>query len=450
VDNGCFDTSYNGISLYFAAWAALMSDWKFTQEAVDKAFRLRAHLCFPDPDGGLTGPSAMSSRTSGDSPHDQWQFPHRPYAAAMVTDEALYTAPLPEKAKMESAPASLAASLNNQLSKPVEPTPQKWSEGHWSGSINFAYEQYRDGYYPRRLALEAQGSPLLKPLYQREGTFVREFALAFTIARLGGYAAAIHTGPVGRPVGHGGRPYGFGGGAMAVFWTPESGAVIATRRRGVQGAVYDSISEWRLWPVHAVSGITAKGEILSSSRIERPEVATDIGEARGTVRASGVIPKYNPEQTAAGPSGLTYERTFSLDASGLGVTTNVRSDGTESLAELYETIPLFLRENDGQQPATIQFLAGGNWVEATAQPAAAVEAIRILRFRGGAVIRFKRPRNVRLSPQVWRDGFQTQAECRTVLVDLLDHGQIASAPGVPSIEYTIQPAEASKEPEAPK
>src|SRR5262249_48290135 len=51
VDVGCFDTSYNGISLYFSIWAALATDWKFARDAVDRAHRLRAHLCLPDPDG---------------------------------------------------------------------------------------------------------------------------------------------------------------------------------------------------------------------------------------------------------------------------------------------------------------------------------------------------------------------------------------------------------------
>jgi hypothetical protein len=34
VDNHCFDTSYNGISLYFAAWAALQApDWPVLHKA---------------------------------------------------------------------------------------------------------------------------------------------------------------------------------------------------------------------------------------------------------------------------------------------------------------------------------------------------------------------------------------------------------------------------------
>src|SRR5262249_486232 len=103
VDVGCFDTSYNGISLYFANWAALAGRSTFGRAAVDKAYRLRAPLGLPGPDGVAFGPSHMSSRTSADSPHDQWNFPHRPYAAALVTDEALHLAPLPTPEALRTA-----------------------------------------------------------------------------------------------------------------------------------------------------------------------------------------------------------------------------------------------------------------------------------------------------------------------------------------------------------
>lgn len=195
VDVGCFDTSYNGISLYFSTWAALASNWKFARDAVDKAHRLRAHLCFPDPDGAAFGPSHMSSRTSADPPHDQWNFAHRPYAAALVTDEALHLAPLPSAAELKSAGERIAFAFNKQLvAMPV--TPQTWRESHWGGYFNFAHEHYPMGHYARRLQLEKQGSPLTKPCYARKETFIREFADCFVIARFDRYAAVVHTGPI--------------------------------------------------------------------------------------------------------------------------------------------------------------------------------------------------------------------------------------------------------------
>jgi hypothetical protein len=149
VDVGCFDTSYNGISLYFATWAALASDWAFARDAVRRAYDLRAHLSFPEPRGASFGPSHMSSRTSAGSPNDQWDFSYRPYAAAMVADAALPLAPLPRPAEREAALGKVVSHVNEALAKPKPARPRPWEESHWSRDINFAYEHYRKGWYAR-------------------------------------------------------------------------------------------------------------------------------------------------------------------------------------------------------------------------------------------------------------------------------------------------------------
>ncbi len=438
VDNHCFDTSYNGISLYFGVWAALMSDWDFTHRAIEQALRLRAHLCFPDPAGGFSGPSAMSSRTSGDPSRDQWRFPQRLHASAMVGDEAIYevAAQLPEANALAEAPARLVQALNRQMEEATPAQPQPWGERHWSRQMNFAHDHYRPGQYARLQRLRQEASSLLLPLYHRGETFVRNFADALIIARLGRMAFAIHVGPVGRPVGHNGLPYGFGGGALAVFWTPESGAALVARRRGVQGAVVDAFDEWRQWPVHAVSGLTAANELVSSSRIEIPQVQTNLGAERGEVRVEGRMPKYNPARSAIEPSGLDYERSFIFSDGGLTIATCVRSDGAERLQELYETIPVLLSER-GESAATIEFGVGDRWLAATAEMFEEVKQVRITRFHGRVLIRFAEPRRVRLSPAVWSDGYQTQAQCRTVLVDLLGDVPRPTVIDTVALSYTL-------------
>lgn len=444
VDNGCFDTSYNGISLYFGSWAALMTDWDFADSAIEKAYRLRAHLCFPDPDGTFTGPSAMSSRTSGDPPRDQWQFRARMIASGMVAEDALYLSPVPAQAELEAVPQKIARLYNpDPAAPPPSPKAIRWAEGHWSSDLNFAYEFYPRGYYARLKELGEKRSPLLSPLYLRPGEFVRGFERAFVVARLGGAGFAIHTGPVGRPAGHGGRPYGYGGGALAVYWSPESGTVVATRRRGVQGAVFDTYDEWRSWPIHAVSGLTASGELASSSRIQAPDVVQQLGRDRGEVRAAGIMPKYTADRTATNASALAYDREFTFGRSGaLTVTTRVRSDGSEKMAELYETIPVFLRETAAVEPTAIEFLAGGRAMPASETAQDGVTAVRLSRFKGAVLISFARPQTVRLAP-AWKDGYQTQAECRNVLVDLLGDGERPKGITAASVAYTIAPAAAA-------
>lgn len=430
VDNGCFDTSYNGISLYFGTWAALMNTTPAARDAIARAHRLRAHLNFPHPDGVFSGPSAMASRCSSDPPRDQWQFPPRMQAAGMVTDEALHLVPLPTDAVLKAAPAAVVNRLNGTLAKPRPASPQPWRETHWSGYLNFAYEHYPKGFYDRRRKLVEEKSPLLQPLYQRDETFVRDFGKAFIIARLGGFAAAIHTGPVGGIHKEWQRPYGFGGGQLSAFWTAETGPVSLARRRGVQGHIYDTFAEWRSWPVHGVTGLTVAGDLVTSTRVQQPEVEIDCQHDRGRIHVKGPLPAYQADKKLVAPTAWTYDRSFNIDAKGVRIHTMVRGNGTDKLAELYETIPLFLRETAAQKMPTIRWHTGKEWAEAATQ-ARKVTAISIERFKGEVHIEFARPVTARLSPEVWRDGFQTQAECRTLLVDLLESGDV---------EYVLRPA----------
>lgn len=427
VDVGCFDTSYNGISLYFATWAALASDWKFAQEAVAKAYRLRAHLCLPEADGkSFQGPSHMSSRTSADPPHDQWNFPHRPYAAAMATDEALHLAPLPAANVMRNAPAQLNHHLNGIMTaKPAETKPQPWKESHWSGTLNFAYDHYQKGYYARRLKLEQEASPLLKPLYLRDERFIHEFDKAFLIARFDGYAAVVHTGPIR------GWPNGLAGGALSAFWTPATGPALLGRRRGMQGPVRDTLDEWRLWPVHAVSGTTAGGEFFTSANIKKPEAKYDISDKKGEAIVTGPI--------AVGKETMPYQRRFLLEPNGLTIHTSLQTQKTK-LAELYETLPVYLADHPKAKDVKvlIQLQVGEQWHDATPQPQTNVKAIRIERRQGAVVITLDRPRTVQLAPHDWTDGFQTRVNCQTILVDLLG-GKAKEGDGI-ALSYTIAPA----------
>lgn len=425
VDVGCFDTSYNGISLYFATWAALASDWKFAREAVDKGYRLRAHLSLPDPNGRSNGPSHMSSRTSADPPHDQWNFPHRPYAAAMVTDEALHLAPLPKADVMSKAAGRVVHHLNSLLTSERPAKPGPWKETHWSGSLNFAYEHYQPGYYARRLKLEQEASPLLKPLYQRQETFVRDFDRAFLIARFDSYAAVIHTGPIR------GWPNGLGGGMLSAFWTPSTGAALLGRRRGMQGPVVDAREEWRTWPVHALSGTTADGVFFTSADLKKPDVKYDINDQRGEARVEG------PIAIAKEESALKYQRRFLLQPAGLTATTSVQCRAPTKLAELVETLPVFLHDGSKDVKVKIQFQVGEQWLEAAALAEANVKAIRIERGSGAVLITLDRPRSVQLAQRDWTDGFQTRATCHTILVDMLEGAKaIESA----TVTYIMAPA----------
>jgi hypothetical protein len=117
----------------------------------------------------------------------------------------------------------------------------------------------------------------------------------------------------------------------------------------------------------------------------------------------------------------------------------VSSDGKEKLAELYEAIPIFLRESPNQKPSTISFQVGEKWVEASPE-VKEVRAIKVERFSGAVLITFAKPVRAKLSPEVWTDGFQTQAQCRTVLVDLIKGDARPAAVRSATVEYKIAPA----------
>lgn len=443
VDGGCFDTSYNGISLFFAVWAGLQApDWPFIGDALDKAYKLKAHLTFPEPDGKAFGPSSMSSRTSACPPYDQWNFPPRNVGAAMMTDAALFLVDVPHPEVFADAEQRRIDAINKGLAGAFKASPPNpWREAHWGPRPNFAYDHYRQGFYRRLQALQRAKSSLLVNPFQRTGNFVETFEKTFLVAKLGPYAFAVHTGPVGRGL------HGWGGGALCAFWTPQTGSVMLGRRRGWAkqtqlGDQADTYDGWRMWPVHAVTGLTREGAIFSSAKIVDPQPVFTTGGARAEIAVSGTIPREpsnTPQPCLAGE--VTYSRRFRADVKGLTVETTIAADGKDYVTELYETIPVFLHESRLQAasaPTAIFFQEGLTWKEATPTIHQQVRAIRLERFNGAVRITFASPQRVKLSPEVWSDHYQSRVACRTILIDLLNTDEGVAVP-VPQrqIRYTI-------------
>lgn len=99
--------------------------------------------------------------------------------------------------------------------------------------------------------------------------------------------------------------------------------------------------------------------------------------------------------------GVSSARTFHVDDKGLRVETTVKNDGVDKAAELYETLPVFLREASLQSKATptkIEFRFDGKWTPATAEFQEKVTAIKLTRFDGAVEIVFDRPQRVKPVP----------------------------------------------------
>jgi len=436
VDFGCFDVSYNGMATYFATWLALITDWPFVTDALEQNYRLRSHLILPEPVGDIAfGPSHCSPRTSAGSYFEQWNWPFRHIAAAMITDEAMFRTPMPVDSHMRGK--------YNNLGKLMEAgspgRSRKWIERHWSRSINFAHDYYKPGFLERRTRLGAEKSELLLPTMLRRGDFVRKFGDVFLIAKFGDFGAVVHTGPVG-----GERPLqGFGGGCLSAIWTRQTGPAILARRRGYEGGPgkTDLLSNWRNLPIHSISGETDDGTLVMSARIRKPRAQYKVGKTSGEVLVSAPLQARSGEKVNKIAGNVKYRRRFAVSAEGLTITSRLVGDGKTVMKELYESIPVFLREvrlqsRPGRNPqTTIHFLCDGKWAPATPEPRKITEA-RIDRWGHSLRVVFDRPVTVRLSPKQWQDNYQSQVACRNILIDMLDGGGPKRL-GTASVTYRI-------------
>lgn len=469
VDDHCFDSSYNGISLYFSSWSANASDWPFVKAAVDKAYRLRGFLCFPEPDrSGYYGPTHFNSRCSSDSFHDQWGWLSRHMGAALVTDHAMPFTRLPDRKELEATPTTLAAMLNRSLESKSDGKPQVWKsnlERIWT-TVNFGAIYYKPGFYARMKKLHDEKSRVLRVPWDRPETFIENFENTLLVAKQAKFGVVIHTGAVSRDDPHWHRPVGFGGGAMSAFWTPDAGPVLLGRRRGIQGGTFDSYNDWRSWPTHAITGITSSGKVVSSARTRQPASKYDVRTRGATVRVEGAMEKTSaqgqpitPTEDPVGPrtanappedailtGDVRYTRGFTLDESGLAVESAVVGDGRDKFAELYEVIPVFLGENYAGRPDSaptvdITYIINNQPAPATVEPVSGVTAIHIDRQQGGVDIVLAKPARVRLSPGTWVDGYLSSATCRNVMIDLLDGQERPDLPVNSRVFYRIVPGQ---------
>ncbi len=413
-----YDATYNGISIYFAAWAAAVSDWDFTREPIAQNYRLRKHLSLPDPDGRVLGPSHMNARTSGDAHGDQWSWINRHVSAALVTEEAFYAieAP-PDVATLRRNVASQLADWNIHIN-PTKPTvPEPWQYRHWGQFSPAALDGITEEWYNRLVALHTENSDLLKLPFAIQEPFFREFSYWFRAARQKDYGVIIYTGPSA----------GIGGAGLSAFWTPKTGSVLLGRRRGKQGNPgVDTPDEWRQWPVHTLSGRTASGNVFSVARVAWPDRETQainnghIVRIGGEINTSNVLRASQDEPDAS----FGFERTFHIEPERLTVKISLERKGAVEIAELYEVLPIFIRERDRHEEhasTQIEFQTRSGWnVAEDDRMHQDVTAVRITRyhFRHPVVFRLDRPRPVKLSSVEWFDGYMSSVTCRNIMIDL--------------------------------
>ena len=469
VDRHGLDMSFNGMSAFLANWIALAGSAEFAEQAVDKRYRLRSHLILREPNGREVGPSHFNARLDSDASNDQWKWGYRDWAGAMLTDEAVYLTTFPTREEMDEnlkkavnwfnfgvaqTPRRRTAEGRLIHLKPEEISAPKWAFRPWPShnypiAVCYAWDFYRKGTYARMKKLHDEDSRWLRSPFERGETFIRHFADAFTVARKDNFAAIIHTGPVGyddrtQGIFHHEGPYGYGGGQLSAFWTPDAGSVILGRRGGMGwDNNYDKVEEWKIWPIHAVTGVTHEGKVFTSSRIRKPDVKTEGASDHAVVTASGRIPPEILDQGKVLQGRIDYIRVFNVTDAGVKITTAVRAFGQDKIAEMYETLPIFPTLKQGTDvpaPATIEFKVGGAWTAATPDFVAGVTAVRVKRFAGGIEITFDQPRRAALAPTPFGRGFISNTPVRNILIDLLDNaGEPVVFNDQKTVTYDIRP-----------
>jgi len=451
------ETSYNGISMFHLTEAAMMTrgneDWDaFLPEVVRRMARLRAYNSFPDPNGGLDGPSSWSTRTNFPYPNDQRDRPWRRYAEAMLTDESLFRLGMhpdhprrgsrghPDRDTMLQDIQSGVRRLNSRARKNqnwMNEIPV-WKEGHWPSDIPYTFDEYVPGSHQRFSQLAESKSPLLLAPFERGADFNESFDEEFWIAKRGDWGFHVEAVPhLSRSYDKGGSG-ALAGGSLATFWTRETGCILLGRLPDKWNYVtWDKIERW---PTHHLWGRTKDGKAFSSARQWHPWTRFEPADHPQTVHVFGMLgPRQTVEQEDSLDSGhVYYRRRFELKDDGLWINSEILSRGQDEVREIWETIPVFL--NPAGQPTTtdttIELNVDDKWIPATTRATSGVTSIRMKRFTGGVRIEFEQPRTVQTG-EPFETAYQKKDRFRIIKIDLL-RGE-KNMPIKTAVGYRVQP-----------
>lgn len=418
--------------------------------------RFKSYNTFPEPDGSYDGPSSWAKRTNDPYPRDQRDRPWRAFAEAMLTGEALYRLRVnPETvgdpafgfAGREQMLADIRQGIERLNRRPKRPEkwnadqPPVWQEHHWPADLPYTWDHYIAGSYARFQQDISKRSELVIPPFARQGDFNIHFDREFWVVKRGDWGFQVEAVP------HMGRGYdvngsgALAGGSLAAFWTRPTGLAIVGRLPSKWNYVtWDKVEQW---PTHHLWGCTADGPAFSSARQREPWVSFETDADPPQVHVFGEL---GPGRTVEQPQILDnghvhYRRRFTLASDGLKVRSELLSQGTDRITELWETLPIHL--NDARQTkgedAVIEFRTAGRWKPGSTDLTEAVEAVRVMRYDGNIVLRFDQPQRVRLSDVIVTE-YQKRDRMQNVMVDLLGSGdKPAAMPRHATVSYLISP-----------
>ena len=456
------ETSYNGISLYHLAEAAMITRgdkaWDaFMPEVIERMARFKAYNTFPEPDGRYDGPSSWAKRTNAPYTHDQRDRPWRRYAEAILTNESLYRLGIRPGSDLgiygsdgrERMLADIGRGIQRLNRAPKRPErwnhtqAPAWAEHHWPADLPYTWDHYVPGSYARFCQAAAEGSEWLLPPYQRSENFNIDFDGEFWSVKEGDWGFQVEAVP------HMGRGYdvngsgALAGGSLAAFWTSQDGAPLLGRLPDKWNYVtWDKIDRW---PTHHLWGRTAEGAAFSSARQREPWVRFETqAEPPQVFVLGGLGGRRTVEKPDIIEGGYVhYRRTFTKEADGLRIESELLSRRTDQVREVWETLPIFLgptqRRGGSDAQAQVEFRRGDRWQAApVGELTADVRAVRIRRYQGSVTIDFDHPQRVLLG-EPFVTAYQKKDRLQTLNIDLLgSSGEAVAMPARAAVSYTIR------------
>ena len=459
------DLSYEGIQQYHFGWAAHLFDDQALTDKVVKSLDIHAHLTFPGPEGPdgtrrYAIPSHFNDATQ--SGIRQWAGPAQDVGLAALSPVSRYLMwtdfhgrnrirwdILTNHQKLVNFLNDRIGRLNRGVTEGIYFSRKPYGSGNhtYSAGSNWAAllssTQWLADFtdtprHQRRL-------PVL-----REENYIRNYGDDIICAKFDTYSVVIHTGAI-RNKWATGIP-GFGGGALSVFWDPTGGTSLLGCSRGTQGGVHDTwvarkegFFGWRSWATNHIGGLGNDGRPFSSARNRFPTTNVEvIPKQQATVKVTGRIGQHDHAYSA--PNGairgdVRYSRRFALTTDGVSVETTLRSDGRDECSELWEFLPIHLEhKSQNEPPATIEYrpTQRDKWSTLGTERVKDVRWIRRRRYQSAVLIRFSRPRAVKLNENVYG---ANRHRIAVLMVDL--HEGKKSMPREVKCAYTILPPNGS-------
>ena len=459
------ETSYNGLSLLNLVNAAAVVDgvpeWSFlhgTDQVVDRMLDFKRHQAFGNPNGTYNGPSGYAKRTVDPYVGDQSARYWREAAAAMLSSKGTYLVrgirsgvDWPTPATMEGEISSEVTTLNNEFSSPETAVPTEWSHKWWQEEWPFAYDEYQSGFYGGTDAEISGNDEVTYPPFDNDSDINKSFNDEFWAYKANDGAQDFGFFVDTVPDAGGGFGGYKGGGSLHTFWSENGGIMLLSRLPNKHDAPEGDYSNIELWPVAHVWGRDDKATPTAFSTAEqrsKSNVNYDLAATNPTVTQE--LP-FDEEDGDEIQGSVSVDMTMTAQSDGIQIAQTINSDQSDSVTELWASIPIHLREVPGgnvpgdnaSTETTIEYWDGAGWVNLTSTEVS-TQYIRLGRDWGGgpvySYITFGSARDVKLSSQVFETDYQRSTRTRQLMADIhpTGDGTVQPLPSTISVTYTVQ------------